>query len=384
MKNHQTVGKRKVVFYGRVSTEHEEQTYALGNQMQWYEELKKNYPNWIIIERYVDDGITGTQAKKRPEFMRMIDDAKIGKFDLIVTREVARFARNTVECLEITRQLKNYGVEVFFVQDGIWTTESEGEMILTIRAMVAQEESRKMSERIKAGQAISRKNGVLYGNGNLLGYNRIGDTYVINQEQAETVRMIFDLYESGLGVQAIRNELIKRERKNSSGLIKWDSTRILRCLKNTIYKGVMAYNKSHRNNYLEQKGESNVRVFRIRNNDEVPDYFTASEEEQDCNQSSTSGIYKFGGVLYSVTERPNDITYWTSYTSSHIENSSQYFKEKTLVEYFPVRLCDSDDPALLVNYLDELRKLSPQYNNRATNAPLPLHYLNLITEYFNY
>ncbi len=253
MKNHQTVGNRKVVFYGRVSTEHEEQTYALGNQMQWYEELKKNYPNWIIIERYVDDGITGTQAKKRPEFMRMIDDAKMGKFDLIVTREVARFARNTVECLEITRQLKNYGVEVFFVQDGIWTTESEGEMILTIRAMVAQEESRKMSERIKAGQAISRKNGVLYGNGNLLGYDRVGDTYVINQEQAETVRMIFDLYESGLGVQAIRNELIKRERKNSSGLIKWDSTRILRCLKNTIYKGVMAYNKSHRNNFLEQK-----------------------------------------------------------------------------------------------------------------------------------
>lgn len=253
MKNYQTVGNKKVVFYGRVSTEHEEQTYALGNQMQWYEELKKSYPNWIIIERYVDDGSSGTQAKKRPEFMRMIDDAKMGKFDLIVTREVARFARNTVECLEITRQLKNYGVEVFFVQDGIRTMDNEGEMILTIRAMVAQEESRKMSERIKAGQAISRKNGVLYGNGNLLGYDRVGDTYVINQEQAETVRMIFDLYESGLGVQAIRNELIKRERINSSGLIKWDSTRILRCLKNTIYKGIMAYNKSHRNNFLEQK-----------------------------------------------------------------------------------------------------------------------------------
>lgn len=131
--------------------------------------------------------------------------------------------------------------------------DNEGEMILTIRAMVAQEESRKMSERIKAGQAISRKNGVLYGNGNLLGYDRVGDTYVISQEQAETVRMIFDLYESGLGVQAIRNELIKRERINSSGLIKWDSTRILRFLKNTIYKGIMAYNKSHRNNFLEQK-----------------------------------------------------------------------------------------------------------------------------------
>ncbi len=253
MKNHQTVGNRKVVFYGRVSTEHEAQTYALKNQMQWYEELRKVYPEWIVIERYIDDGITGTQAKKRPEFMRMIDDAKSGKFDLIVTREVARFARNTTDCLEVTRQLKNYGVEVFFVQDGIRTMDNEGEMILTIRAMVAQEESRKMSERIKAGQAISRKNGVLYGNGNLLGYDRVGDIYIVNQEQAETVRMIFDLYESGLGVQAIRNELIRRERMNSSGLVKWDSTRILRCLKNTIYMGVMAYNKSYRNNFLEQK-----------------------------------------------------------------------------------------------------------------------------------
>lgn len=253
MKNYQTNSNRKVVFYGRVSTEHEAQSYALSNQMQWYEELKENYPNWIVIERYVDDGITGTQAKKRPEFMRMIDDAKLGKFDLIVTREVSRFARNTIDCLEITRQLKNYGVEVFFVQEGIWTMENEGEMILTIRAMVAQEESRKMSERIKAGQAISRKNGVLYGNGNLLGYDRVGNSYVINEEQAETVRIIFNMYESGLGLQMIRDELIKRERKNSSGLIKWDNTRILRCLHNSAYKGVVAYNKSHRNNYLEQK-----------------------------------------------------------------------------------------------------------------------------------
>lgn len=253
MKNYQTNSNRKVVFYGRVSTEHEAQTYALCNQMQWYEELKKNYPNWIVIERYVDDGITGTQAKKRSEFMRMIDDAKLGKFDLIVTREVSRFARNTIDCLEVTRQLKNYGVEVFFVQEGIWTMENEGEMNLTIRAMVAQEESRKMSERIKAGQAISRKNGVLYGNGNLLGYDRVGNSYVINEEQAETVRIIFNMYESGLGLQMIRDELIKRERKNSSGLIKWDNTRILRCLHNSAYKGVVAYNKSHRNNYLEQK-----------------------------------------------------------------------------------------------------------------------------------
>lgn len=244
---------RRVVFYGKVSTEHEEQMYALKNQMQWYEELCRYFPNWYIVDRFTDDGITGTQTKKRPALLRMIDDARKGKFDLIVTREVSRFARNTIDCLEITRKLKNIGVEVFFVQEGIWTMESEGELNLTIRAMVAQEESRKMSERIKAGQAISRKNGVIYGSGTLLGYDKVGKTYVINFEQAETVRLIFNLYESGLGMQTIHNELIRLGRKNAKGNVEWDTTRISRCLKNTIYKGVIGYNKTYRNNYLEQK-----------------------------------------------------------------------------------------------------------------------------------
>ena len=198
IENKQGRRRRKVAFYGRVSTEHEEQVNALKNQMQWYDELARSFPEWDIIERYVDEGITGTQANKRPEFMRMIADAVAGEFDLIVTREVSRFARNTIDCLDMTRRLKNYKVEVFFVQEGIWTMENEGEMNLTIRAMVAQEESRKMSERVKAGQEISRANGVLYGNGNVLGYDRVGSTYVINEEQAETVRMIYNLYESGL------------------------------------------------------------------------------------------------------------------------------------------------------------------------------------------
>src|SRR5699024_5667694 len=141
---------------------------------------------------YMDEGITGTQTNKRPEFMRMIDDAFRGKLDLIVTREVSRFARNTIDCPEMTRKLRKSKVEVFFVQEGIWTMDNEGEMNHTIRAMVAQEENRKMSERVKAGQEISRANGVLYGNGNVLGYDRAGSTYVINEDQAETVRMIYN------------------------------------------------------------------------------------------------------------------------------------------------------------------------------------------------
>ncbi len=156
--------ERKAVFYGRVSTEHEAQLAALENQMQWYDDQAKFHPNWTVLDKYIDEGITGTQAKKRPAFMQMIEDAKQGEFDLIVTREVCRFARNSVDTLVMTRELKNYGVEVYFVEDNIWTMDGDGELRLTIMATLAQEESRKISERVRAGQKISRDNGVLYGN----------------------------------------------------------------------------------------------------------------------------------------------------------------------------------------------------------------------------
>lgn len=245
--------QRSVVFYGRVSTEHEAQLAALENQMQWYEDQAKYHPNWTVLKSYIDRGITGTQAKKRPAFMEMLNDAKYHKFDLIVTREVCRFARNTVDTLVITRQLKEMGIEVYFVEDNIWTMDNDGELRLTIMATLAQEESRKTSERVRAGQKISRDNGVLYGNGNILGYDRLGDTYVINEEQAETVRMIYDLYLNGYGFTKIVNELVRQKRKDSSGLVRWEATKVSRILHNATYKGYQGYYKSHKNNHLDQK-----------------------------------------------------------------------------------------------------------------------------------
>ena len=245
--------QRSVVFYGRVSTEHEAQLAALENQMQWYEDQAKYHPNWTVLKSYIDRGITGTQAKKRPAFMEMINDAKYHKFDLIVTREVCRFARNTVDTLVITRQLKEIGIEVYFVEDNIWTMDNDGELRLTIMATLAQEESRKTSERVRAGQKISRDNGVLYGNGNILGYDRLGDTYVINEDQAETVRIIYDLYLKGNGFNKIVNELVRLKRKDSSGLVRWDATKVSRILHNATYKGYQGYYKSYKNNHLDQK-----------------------------------------------------------------------------------------------------------------------------------
>lgn len=220
--------------------------------------MYKAKSNCIKDSVYIDEGITGTQAKKRPAFLRMIEDARNGKFDLIVTREVCRFARNVVDTLVVTRELKGIGVEVFFIDDNIWTMDGDGELRLSLMATLAQEESRKTSERVKAGQKISRDNGVLYGNGNILGYDRVGDTYIINEEQAETVRIIFDLYLQGYGSMRIAKMLTEQKRKTASGIVKWNVSNIMRAIKNATYTGMKCYNKSRSNNFLEQKRINNL------------------------------------------------------------------------------------------------------------------------------
>ena len=244
---------RRVAIYGRVSTEHEAQLSAFENQQAWYEGVAQQHPDWVVVERYFDEGITGTTAQKRPAFMQMSEDAGRKKFDLVITREVCRFARNTVDTLTVTRELKQLGVEVYFIQDNIWTMDGDGELRLSIMATLAQEESRKISERVLAGQAISREKGVLYGNGNILGYDRVGKTYTINPEQAYTVKKIFELYSTGLGYGRICAELTRLGCKNTRGEVKWTADRIGRVLRNATYKGYICYNKSHSDGYLTQK-----------------------------------------------------------------------------------------------------------------------------------
>ena len=251
---------REIAIYARVSTEQEEQINALENQIKWFDDQLKIHPNWSVenTHYYIDKGISGTQAKKRPAFLKMIEDAKKGEFDLIVTREVCRFARNVVDTLVVTRDLKNYGVEVYFIQDSIWTMDGDGELRLSLMATLAQEESRKISERVKAGFQVCKEKGVLFGAGNILGYDRVNDTYVRNEEQAETVTMIYDLYLEGNGCLKIAHILTERHRKNASGIVKWTSVTVDRILKNKTYTGKCPYNKSRSNNYLEQKRINNL------------------------------------------------------------------------------------------------------------------------------
>lgn len=254
--------KRKVAIYARVSTEHEAQINALENQIQYYDNILAQHPEWELVGRYVDEGITGTSVKKRKNFLRMMEDAKNGMFSLILTREVSRFARNTVDTLQETRKLKSYGVEVYFTEDNIRTSDdTDGELRLALMATLAQNESKKTSVRVKAGQKISFENGVLYGNGNILGYDRVGRELVVNPEQAETVKMIFNMYHDGMGCKQIAYELEKRGRVTSTGLTHWQPGTISRLLRNSFYCGKIVYRKQYVPDYLEQK--------RINNYDEV-------------------------------------------------------------------------------------------------------------------
>ena len=249
----------RVAVYARVSTEHEAQINALENQLEWYKIECSRHSDWEIVEVYVDQGITGTQAQKRPEFLRMMEDARKDKFDLIITREVSRFARNTVDALSYTRQMKAMGVDVLFINDSINTAADDGELRLSLMSSMAQDESRKISERVKAGQKISRERHILYGNGNILGFRRENGTYVPEPEQAETVRLIFQMYSSGkVGLQKIVAELYRLGRLDAGGHVSWDASKVRRVLHNATYKGCICYNKSHSDGYLTQKRIKNL------------------------------------------------------------------------------------------------------------------------------
>ncbi len=246
-----------VAIYGRVSTTHEEQLSAFDNQLDWYQLILRSHPNWHVVETY-SEAASGTNTKYRKAFNRMIDDALQGKFQLILTREVCRFARNTVDSLNYVRLLSSHGVEVFFAADGIYSLDTDGELRLTIFSALAQDEARKTSERVRNGQLISRQSGVLYGN-NAYGYRHVkgekstDSHYVIDAEEAETVRMVFSSYLAGKGLREICTELVAAGRKNASGVVKWDATKLSRILENKLYCGYLAYNKSFKQDFLAKR-----------------------------------------------------------------------------------------------------------------------------------
>ena len=227
----------RVTFYARVSTDSEEQALSNAHQIKYFTDKIVANPNWTLVEGYVDEGISGISTKSRISFQRMIEDAKAGRFDLIITKEISRFARNTVDSISYTRDLLRNGVAVIFENDGINTIEEDSEFRLTIMAGVAQDELRKLSSRVRFGHKQSIRQGHVLGTDNMYGYHKSGAKLTVDERTAPLVRKIFELYASGNHSLREVARLVGQEglRNRNGGEL---STRTLRnILSNPKYKG---------------------------------------------------------------------------------------------------------------------------------------------------
>ena len=256
-------GEVRVAAYARVSTDKDDQANSFESQVKYFTEFIEKQDGWKLVRVYSDEGISGTSTHKRAGFNSMIDDVMSGKIDFIITKEVSRFARNTVDTLQVTRNLRGLGVGVYFMLDNINTLDKDGELRLTLMASLAQEESRKTSERVKWGQKRQMEKGVVFGR-NLLGYKVKGGRLYLVEDEAEIVRLIFHKYlNEGKGTHIIARELKEEGIKpyDPDGRAKykndWSNTQILRVLRNEKYCGDLCQKKTYTKNYLDHKKRYN-------------------------------------------------------------------------------------------------------------------------------
>ena len=269
-----STAKRRVAGYARVSTDHEEQASSYEAQVDYYTNYIKSRNDWEFVKVYTDDGISATNTKKREGFNTMVTDALAGKIDLIVTKSVSRFARNTVDSLTTVRRLKDKGIEIYFEKENIWTLDAKGELLITIMSSLAQEESRSISENVTWGQRKRISDGkVSFAYSAFLGLDKDKETgkIVINPEQAETVRLIFRLFLEGMSPHSIAKELMGRGIKTVKGKDTWRAATIQSMLTNEKYKGDALLQKCFTVDFLQKKMK--------KNEGEVPQYYVEGSHE---------------------------------------------------------------------------------------------------------
>lgn len=265
--------KRKVAAYARVSTDHEEQQSSYEAQVDYYTNYIKSRDDWEFVDIYTDEGISATNTKRREGFKQMVTDALNGKIDLIVTKSVSRFARNTVDSLTTVRKLKDKGIEIYFEKENIWTLDAKGELLITIMSSLAQEESRSISENTTWGQRkrfADGKASVAYKR--FLGYDRgPNGGFVVNKEQAKTIKLIYKLFLEGLTCYAIAKELTKRKLPTPAGKEVWNQSTVRSILTNEKYKGDALLQKAFTVDFLQKKTK--------KNEGEVPQYYVEGDHE---------------------------------------------------------------------------------------------------------
>lgn len=265
--------KRKVAAYARVSTAKEEQENSFDAQVSYYTQKIQSNPEWIFVEVYSDEGITGTNMKKREGFNRMIEDALAGRIDLILTKSVSRFARNTVDSLVTIRQLKEKGIEVYFEKESIYTLDAKGELLLTIMSSLAQEESRSISENTSWGRRKSFADGkVSLGYSNFLGYDKGPDgELIINEEQAKVVRRIYAEFLAGKTPGGIAKGLTADGIETPGHKTVWQDSTVLSILKNEKYYGAAILQKQITVSFLSHEKKPNE--------GELPMYYIGDDHE---------------------------------------------------------------------------------------------------------
>lgn len=328
----------KVTFYARVSTDKYEQKNSLVNQITYYEDFIKNNSNWTFIEGYIDEGMSGTSTNKRESFKRMIKDAQNNKFNLILTKEISRFARDTLDSISYTRKLLEYGVGVFFQYDHINTFNSDSELRLTIMASIAQEEVRKLSERVKFGFQKSINDGKVLGNDYIWGYKKDKCKLVIVEEEASIIRKIFEMYVNDhIGMRTIGRKLAlqgiynKNGNPFTQGVIKY-------ILTNPKYKGYYCGNKTRVIDYHSKQRvsidkddwklyEDSVNVPPIVSKeiwDKAQDIVNSRSNKISGNRIIYQNRYPFSGKIYCME---HNVTYRRKV------NTSSGIKKKKIVTW---------------------------------------------------
>lgn len=267
------VKTRRVAGYARVSTDSDEQLTSYEAQVDYYTAYINSREDWEFVEVYTDEGISGTNTKKREGFNRMIADALDGKIDLIITKSVSRFARNTVDSLTTIRKLKENGTEVYFEKESIWTFDSKGELLITIMSSLAQEENRSISENCTWGQRKRFADGkVTVPFKRFLGYDRGEDgNLVVNPEQAKLVKRIYGLFLQGYSPFGIAKLLTEEGILSPGGAKKWNPNNVRSILKNEKYKGDALLQKSYTVDFLTKKKKANE--------GEIPQYYVHNNHE---------------------------------------------------------------------------------------------------------
>ncbi len=258
---------RRVAAYARVSTLTDEQYTSYEAQVSYYKKFIQERNDWTYIDVYADEGLSGTSTKKRTQFTQMITDALEGKIDLIITKSISRFARNTLDTISFVRKLKDKGIEVYFEKENLWTLDPKSELILTIMASIAQEESRSISQNVTWGKRVSFQQGkVSFAYKNFLGYKKVDDKLVIDEDQAVIVRLIYQMFlVEGKTASGIANYLKAQQIKTPAGKTNWTKNTVISILTNEKYKGDALLQKTYTENYLEHKI--------VKNDGQIPKYY---------------------------------------------------------------------------------------------------------------